>query len=78
MVTRMLYAEGDEAPEHAHPNEQAGYVVSARVRLTVEGDTFDLGPGDSYVIPADVPHRLTVLSAGEVVDTFTPPREDYL
>jgi quercetin dioxygenase-like cupin family protein len=78
MVTRMLYADGDEAAQHAHPNEQAGYVVSARVRLTIAGETFELGPGDSYVIPADIPHSLTVVSAGEVVDVFTPPREDYL
>jgi quercetin dioxygenase-like cupin family protein len=78
MVTKMLYADGDEVAEHAHPNEQAGFVVSARVRLTIAGDTFALGPGDSYVIPADVPHSLTVVSAGEVVDVFTPPREDYL
>ena len=77
MITKMLYADGDEVAQHAHPNEQAGYIVSARVRLTVAGEQHELGPGDSYVIPADVLHSLTVLSAGDVVDVFTPPREDY-
>lgn len=45
----------------------------ARVRLTIAGETIEVGPGDSYVIPAYVPHSLVVVSAGEVVDVFTRP-----
>jgi quercetin dioxygenase-like cupin family protein len=59
MVTKMLYEDGDDVAQHAHPNGQAGYIVSARVRLTVAGQEHELGPGDSYVIPADVLHSLT-------------------
>jgi quercetin dioxygenase-like cupin family protein len=83
MVTKMRYAAGNEVPFHQHPHTQAGYVVSGRyhfrTRGKVDGD-FDgqLGPGDSYVIPGGVDHAITVLTPGEVVDVFTPPREDYL
>ena len=37
-----------------------------------------LTSGDSYSIPEDVAHAWEVLEAGEVIDVFTPVREDYL
>lgn len=37
-----------------------------------------LHAGDSYAIPGDVPHSFEVIEGGEVVDVFTPQREDYL
>jgi quercetin dioxygenase-like cupin family protein len=78
MVTKMRYASGNRVPEHSHPNEQSGYVISGRYRLRFA--TFDevLKPGDSYSIPANVIHSLEILEPGEVVDVFTPPRADYL
>jgi quercetin dioxygenase-like cupin family protein len=77
MVTKMLYKTTDYVPLHSHPNEQSGYVVSGQYSLTIDGQEYLLATGDSYAIPANVPHTLTVKEAGEVVDVFTPPREDY-
>lgn len=37
-----------------------------------------LRAGDSYVIPGGVPHSFEVVEGGEVVDVFTPQRENYL
>ena len=34
--------------------------------------------GDSYAIPDNTSHSFEVLEEGEVVDVFTPHREDYL
>lgn len=34
--------------------------------------------GDSYAIPGNTPHSFQVLNAAEVIDVFTPHREDYL
>jgi len=78
MVTKMLYAVGDQVPEHSHPNEQSGYVISGKFRLRAGSTTTMLEAGDSYAIPADVVHRFEVLEPGEVIDVFTPPREDFL
>lgn len=64
-------------PMHSHPHEQMGYVVSGRLRITVEHTTLELGPGDTYCAPANVPHGAEVLEAAVVVDSFSPPREDY-
>lgn len=81
MVTKMNYAAGDFATLHRHPHEQCGYVVSGRYRLIVERESridLILTAGDSYAIPGDTPHSFEVLEGGEVVDVFTPHREDYL
>jgi quercetin dioxygenase-like cupin family protein len=34
--------------------------------------------GDSYSIPLNIEHSWEVLEAGEVIDVFTPLRQDYL
>ena len=79
MVTKMLYKPGDAVPFHSHPHEQSGYVLSGRYRLGLgRNEPAELKAGDSYAIPPSVEHSMEVLEAGEVVDVFTPPREDYL
>jgi len=37
---------------------KGGCVFSGRARLTVDGETGDLEPGDAFQFPADVPHRI--------------------
>lgn len=81
MVTKMNYVKGNFATMHSHPHEQCGYVISGKYRLIVEGDDridVIMHPGDSYAIPGNTPHSFEVIEGGEVVDVFTPHREDYL
>ena len=77
MMCEFTFAAGIQIPNHAHLHEQVGYVVSGRVRLTIDGESFELGPGDSYRAPSSVPHGALTLEPSVVVDTFSPPREDY-
>lgn len=77
MVTKMLYESHNQGFMHQHPNEQSGYVISGRYRLTVDDRTYELAPGDSYSIPADTDHSIAVLEAGHVIDVFTPPRDEF-
>jgi quercetin dioxygenase-like cupin family protein len=78
MVTKMLYKKGDNPPLHRHPNEQSGYVISGRYRITIDGATHEIGPGDAYSIPRGVEHAIEVVEPGDVIDVFSPPRKDYL
>lgn len=78
IVCKMNYVVGNFATEHTHPHEQIGYVISGRYRMTVDGQEAELYPGDSYAIPGNVPHSFEVIEGGEVIDVFTPIREDYL
>jgi len=78
MIAEFRARAGVEIPQHSHPHEQVGYVVSGEVELTIGGETACCGPGDSYAIPGDVPHSARFLSECVVIDCFSPPREDYL
>ncbi|KIA87771.1 cupin domain-containing protein [Flavobacterium sp. AED] len=78
MVTKMLYKSTDFVPFHQHPNEQSGYVISRKYKLKFGGDEFLLSEGDTYSIPANMEHSIEIIEAGQVVDFFTPIREDYL
>lgn len=78
MVTKMLYKSTDFVPFHKHPNEQSGYVISGSYKLKFEGNEFLLSEGDTYSIPANIEHSLEIIEAGEVVDVFSPIRQDYL
>ncbi len=78
MVTKMQYKETDKVPSHTHPNEQSGYVISGKYQLTFSNYDQVLEEGDTYTIPANVEHSIQIIVPGEVVDFFTPPREDYL
>ena len=82
MVAKMNYVKGNFATTHQHPHEQCGYVISGEYRLKVEipEENIDilLHAGDSYAIPGNTPHSFEVIVGGEVVDVFTPQREDYL
>lgn len=81
MVTKMNYVKGNFASLHTHTHEQCGYVISGEYRLIVDGDEkidVIMHPGDTYAIHGNTPHSFEVIEGGEVIDVFTPHREDYL
>jgi quercetin dioxygenase-like cupin family protein len=65
-------------PYHQHPHEQLGVMIEGRLELSMNGESRNLRPGDTYVIPPFLPHKAKTGPEGcVVVDVFTPPREDY-
>jgi quercetin dioxygenase-like cupin family protein len=76
MICRFDLDRGVAIPTHSHPHDQAGYVVAGKIRVTVNGKSCDLGPGDSYSAPSKAPHSALAIEASVVVDAFSPPRED--
>ena len=78
MVTKMLYKESDSVPFHKHPNEQNGYVITGKYKLLFGNREHIITESDSYSIPANTEHSLEIIEAGEVIDVFTPVRQDYL
>ncbi|MGA9347397.1 MAG: cupin domain-containing protein [Anaerolineae bacterium] len=77
MVVQVTLEEGVVVPAHRHPHEQITYVIEGELSMDVEGRTYVLGAGDSLLFPGDVEHRATALKRTLVIDTFSPPREDY-
>ena len=77
MVVQVVLEEGAVVPVHRHPHEQTTYIVEGKLSMDVEGQTYVLVPGDSLLFPADVEHGAIALKRTLVVDTFSPPREEY-
>jgi unsaturated pyranuronate lyase len=69
---------GSRLPEHAHPQEQIAHVIKSRLKLTVAGVPHELAAGDAAYIASNVPHSGETIEKTTVIDTFSPPREDYL
>lgn len=76
MVAQL--AAGSKMPEHQHPQEQQVYILSGRMKLIVEGTPHELATGDSFYLASNVPHGVETLEETRVLDTFSPPRDEYL
>lgn len=77
MICEFTFEANVEIPPHTHPHEQVGYVAKGRVRMTIGDQQFILGPGDSYCAPSGIQHSALTLEPTVIIDTFSPPREDY-
>ena len=65
-------------PEHQHVNEQTGMLLRGSLTFTIGGESKDLRPGAMWVIPANVPHSVTVGPEGAALaELFSPPRADW-
>jgi quercetin dioxygenase-like cupin family protein len=77
MICEFRFKAGAEVPTHSHPHEQVGYVVSGRVIMTIGANNYELLAGDSYAVPSGIAHSARIIDETIIIDTFSPPREDY-
>jgi len=77
MLVRHLMEKGWIGARHSHPHEQLVYVISGHLRFTGGSNMFDVRTGDSFVVPGGMEHQASALEESEVLDVFTPYREDY-
>lgn len=77
MLVRHTMKKGWVGVRHSHPHEQMVYVVSGRIRFEHPGGVFEAAKGDSFLVPGGVEHQASALEDGEILDIFTPYREDY-
>ena len=69
---------GAVVQEHRHDHEQLGLVIRGAMTFRVGDETRELGPGETWTIPSNVPHEATAGPDGAVViDVFAPVREDW-
>jgi quercetin dioxygenase-like cupin family protein len=78
MLVRHYLDEGWIGAAHSHPHHQLIYVVRGRIRIVIAGEEFLACPGDSIVVDGGLEHQASALEASEVLDVFTPTREDYM
>jgi len=78
MLVEFAFAEGGIGALHSHPHLQASYVAEGTFEVTIDGVTETIAAGGGYIVPSGKVHGVKALSAGRLIDSFTPRREDFL
>ena len=78
MVVWWSMKAGAHAAAHQHPNEQIFWMISGRMEFRLGSERRTCGPGDVGLVPPGVEHEAWFPEDTEVVDIFSPPREDFL
>lgn len=76
-LVQITLSPGAVVPEHTHPHEQAGTVADGRIHIEIGDESWELGPGASYLIPGDAPHTVRAIDAATLVEVFSPVREEF-
>src|ERR1700737_3956818 len=69
---------GSRMPEHRHPQEQIVHILEGKIRLIVDGPQHELSTGDSFYLASNMQHGVETIEDTRVLDTFSPPRDEYL
>ena len=78
MQVEFAFDAGAIGALHSHPHVQASYVAEGTFEVTIGDVTTTLGQGGSFIVPPNVVHGVKALTAGRLVDCFTPRRDDFL
>jgi quercetin dioxygenase-like cupin family protein len=78
MIVYWKMKAGAHAAAHRHPHEQIFWMVSGRMDFRLGDEKRTCRPGDVGVIPGGVEHEAWFPEDTEVIDVFSPPREDFL
>jgi len=60
-VTKISFEKGKGADIHQHAEEQFMYVLSGRLEVTCEGETYEVGPGEATFNPSNALHGVTAI-----------------
>jgi quercetin dioxygenase-like cupin family protein len=81
MIAKMKFKDGFVVPLHHHFHEQVTQVIKGQMRFWFGANkeqVMDLFPGDVIVIPSDLPHEALMIGEVEEIDTWSPPRQDWI
>jgi quercetin dioxygenase-like cupin family protein len=78
MIARILLRNGCLVPEHSHYHEQVTQVLSGSLRFVVDGTEVIIHAGEGFITPPHAVHSAFALEDTVAIDTFTPPREDWI
>ena len=79
MAVEVYFEKGAIGAQHRHPHEQICYCLTGEFLFTIEGrEPVTIKAGDTLYFEASVLHGTTCISAGRLLDVFTPQREDFL
>jgi quercetin dioxygenase-like cupin family protein len=77
-LTEVRFNRGALVPEHQHPQEQTGYLISGSLRFFSGDQETVVTPGDSWTFAGGERHGAEALEDTVIIEVFSPVREDYL
>jgi quercetin dioxygenase-like cupin family protein len=66
-VSRYVYSPGTYFPTHTHEVDKVDAVLSGQFRITMEGKSVVLSPGDAVQVPRGAEHSAEVMGEDPVV-----------
>jgi quercetin dioxygenase-like cupin family protein len=78
MLARILLKKGCIVPWHSHVNEQLSSIFEGALKFWIDGKEIVVRAGEVLVIPPNMPHKAEALEDTLAIDTFHPPREDWI
>lgn len=60
-LTKISFAKDEGAEMHQHEEEQVLYILSGRIKATLGGEAYEVGPGEATFNPAGMPHSMHAL-----------------
>jgi quercetin dioxygenase-like cupin family protein len=78
MLVEFTFVAGGVGALHSHPHVQTSYIAEGTFEVTIDGVTETLAQGGAYIVPSGLVHGVKALTAGRLIDTFTPRRDDFL
>jgi quercetin dioxygenase-like cupin family protein len=78
MLVEFNFDKGGVGAMHSHPHVQTSYVAEGTFEVTIAGVTETIAAGGGYIVPSGLVHGVKALTAGRLIDTFTPRRDDFL
>jgi mannose-6-phosphate isomerase-like protein (cupin superfamily) len=77
-MSMRLWVEKEPAmdkPATQREYETVGFVIGGRAELTMDGQTIELEPGDSWVVPRDTLHSYSIPEAFNAIEVTSPPSQ---
>ncbi len=77
MLCHFTLEKGAEISMHSHKEHQIGYIIKGKLKFLTESREFIAVKGDSYLFNSYERHGAKLLEDSEVIDVFSPARDDY-
>lgn len=79
-VTTLGYVHikaGSVLPAHHHVHEQITFILDGELEMTIGNETYLLTAGTAQVIRTNITHSAIAKTDCNVIDVFSPSRDDY-
>ena len=78
MMVKVRFEKGAIGYTHTHFHAQTTYVASGKFEIEIKGEKHILSPGEGFYVEPNAIHGAVCIEKGELIDVFSPMREDFL